>query len=387
MSADAVVSRKGAHRWASGHPWIYRSDVARRPDAPAGAVLVRDASRHPLGWALWSPASEISLRLLDARADAVIDASWWRDRLRRSADRRASLGGVTSAWRVVHAEADGCPSLVVDRYGEWVVVQLLSAGVEAFRSPIVQALGDVLAPAGILARNDAAVRAKEGLARTTELLAGDVPREIEVREHGVRYLAAPWDGQKTGAFLDQRENRVRAGQLARGRALDCFSYHGSFALHLAQRAERVTAVDSSGAALARARENAARNDISTIDFVEADVFDFLRDAESRGDRYDTVVLDPPAFAKTRSALAAALRGYKEINLRAMRLLAPGGMLFTASCSFHLSKPMFLDMLTSAAADSGRRITLRQLLGQPLDHPEVLTIPETGYIKAAIVEAD
>ena len=387
MSADAVVSRKGAHRWASGHPWIYRSDVARRPDAPAGAVLVRDASRHPLGWALWSPASEISLRLLDARADAVIDASWWRDRLRRSADRRASLGGVTSAWRVVHAEADGCPSLVVDRYGEWVVVQLLSAGVEAFRSPIVQALGDVLAPAGILARNDAAVRAKEGLARTTELLGGDVPREIEVREHGVRYLAAPWDGQKTGAFLDQRENRVRAGQLARGRALDCFSYHGSFALHLAQRAERVTAVDSSGAALARARENAARNDISTIDFVEADVFDFLRDAESRGDRYDTVVLDPPAFAKTRSALAAALRGYKEINLRAMRLLAPGGMLFTASCSFHLSKPMFLDILTSAAADSGRRITLRQLLGQPLDHPEVLTIPETGYIKAAIVEAD
>ena len=387
MSADAVVSRKGAHRWASGHPWIYRSDVARRPDAPAGAVLVRDASRHPLGWALWSPASEISLRLLDARADAVIDASWWRDRLRRSADRRASLGGVTSAWRVVHAEADGCPSLVVDRYGEWVVVQLLSAGVEAFRGPIVEALGDVLAPAGILARNDAAVRAKEGLARTTELLAGDVPREIEVREHGVRYLAAPWDGQKTGAFLDQRENRVRAGQLARGRALDCFSYHGSFALHLAQRAERVTAVDSSGAALARARENAARNDISTIDFVEADVFDFLRDAESRGDRYDTVVLDPPAFAKTRSALAAALRGYKEINLRAMRLLAPGGMLFTASCSFHLSKPMFLDILTSAAADSGRRITLRQLLGQPLDHPEVLTIPETGYIKAAIVEAD
>src|SRR6185437_6703159 len=200
------------------------------------------------------------------------------------------------------------------------------------------------------------VRAKEGLARTTELLAGAVPREIEVREHGVRYLAAPWDGQKTGAFLDQRENRVRAGQLARGRGLDCFSYHGSFALHLAQRAERVTAVDSSGAALARARENAARNDLATIDFVEADVFDFLRDAESRGEHYDTIVLDPPAFAKTRSSLAAALRGYKEINLRAMRLLAPGGMLFTASCSFHLSKPMFLDMLTSAAADSGRRIT-------------------------------
>lgn len=387
MSADAVVSRKGAHRWASGHPWIYRSDVTRRPDVPAGAVLVRDAARRPLGWALWSPASEISLRLLDPRADAVIDEAWWRDRLRASAARRASLGVDISAWRLVHAEADGCPSLVVDRYDQWLVIQLLSAGLEAFRAPIVAALVEMFAPAGVLARNDAAVRTKEGLARETVLLAGDVPREIEIREHGVRYLAAPWDGQKTGAFLDQRENRVLAGQLGRGRALDCFSYHGSFALHLAQRADRVTAVDSSGAALARARENAARNAIDTIDFVEADVFDFLRDAESRGERYDTIVLDPPAFAKTRGALASALRGYKEINLRAMRLLSSGGMLFTASCSFHLSKPLFLEMLSRAAADSGRRMILRRFLGQPLDHPEVLTIPETGYIKAAVVEAE
>ncbi|HEX6809858.1 MAG TPA: class I SAM-dependent rRNA methyltransferase [Gemmatimonadaceae bacterium] len=387
MSADAVVSRKGAHRWASGHPWIYRSDVTRRPDVPAGAVLVRDAARRPLGWALWSPASEISLRLLDARPDAVIDAAWWRDRLRASAARRASLGDDTSAWRVVHAEADGCPSLVVDRYGQWLVIQLLSAGLEAFRAPIVGALVELFAPAGVLARNDAAVRTKEGLTRETTLLVGDVPREIEIREHGVRYLAAPWDGQKTGAFLDQRENRVLAGELARGRALDCFSYHGSFALHLAQRADRVTAVDSSLAALARARENAARNAIDTIDFVEADVFDFLRDAESRGERYDTIVLDPPAFAKTRGALASALRGYKEINLRAMRLLSSGGILFTASCSFHVSKALFLETLARAAADSGRRMTLRQFLGQPLDHPEVLTIPETGYIKAAVIAAE
>jgi len=387
VSADAVVSRKGAHRWASGHPWIYRSDVTRRPDAPAGAVLVRDTARRPLGWALWSPASEISLRLLDARADAVIGAAWWRDRLQASAARRASLGSDVSAWRVAHAEADGCPSLVVDRYDRWLVIQLLSAGLEAFRAPILDALIELCAPAGVLARNDAAVRTKEGLARQTVLLAGDVPREIEVREHGVRYLAAPWDGQKTGAFLDQRENRVLAGQLARGRALDCFSYHGSFALHMAQRADRVTAVDSSLAALARARENAARNAIDSIDFVEADVFEYLRDAESRGDRYETIVLDPPAFAKTRGALASALRGYKEINLRAMRLLSSGGILLTASCSFHLSKPLFLEMLTRAAADSGRRMTLRHILGQPLDHPEVLTIPETGYIKAAVIQAE
>jgi 23S rRNA (cytosine1962-C5)-methyltransferase len=203
----------------------------------------------------------------------------------------------------------------------------------------------------------------------------------------VRYLAAPWDGQKTGAFLDQRENRARVAQLARGRALDCFSYHGSFALHLARRAERVMALDSSADALARARRNAGLNEAHHIDFVEANAFDFLRSREREGaDGFETIVLDPPAFAKTRAALPGALRGYKEINLRAMRLLAPGGCLFTASCSFHLTKPLFLEMLESAAADSGRRIALRELRGQPLDHPEILTIPESAYLKGAVLEA-
>jgi 23S rRNA (cytosine1962-C5)-methyltransferase len=205
-------------------------------------------------------------------------------------------------------------------------------------------------------------------------------------EYGVRYLAAPWDGQKTGAFLDQRENRALAGTIARGRALDCFSYHGSFALHLARQAASVIALDASAPALARARENAARNDIRNIEFIEADAFEWLRAAERRRERFDTIVLDPPAFAKTRDALSSALRGYKEINLRAMRLLAPGGMLFTASCSYHLTKALFLEVLEAAAADSGRRIALREMRGQPLDHPEVLTIPETGYIKGALLEA-
>jgi 23S rRNA (cytosine1962-C5)-methyltransferase len=230
------------------------------------------------------------------------------------------------------------------------------------------------------------VRAREGLARETTLLHGDVPREIEVVEHGVRYLADPWSGQKTGAFLDQRENRVFIGDLARGEALDCFSYHGSFALHLARRADHVIALDSSGPALARAEENAARNGVDRIEFVEADAFDYLRDREREGRRFDTIVLDPPAFAKNREAVAAALRGYKEVNLRAMKLLAPGGLLYTASCSFHITKPLFLEMLQAAAADSGRRIALRAIRGQPIDHPEVLTIPETGYIKGALLEA-
>src|SRR5688572_2097810 len=382
----AVVSSKGARRWAHGHPWIYRSDVVRQPDAGAGAALVENGAGAPLGWALWSPRSEISLRLLDRAPNARIDAAWWRARLELAIARRAPLDDVATAFRLVHGEADACPSLICDRYDRWLVVQLLSAGLERFREDIVGALVELVRPDGILARNDVPVRAKEVLPRETMVLSGEVPREIEVMEYGLRYLAAPWDGQKTGAFLDQRENRALAGAVARGRALDCFSYHGSFALHLARQATSVLALDASAPALARARENAARNDIHNIEFVEADVFEWLRAAERRRERFDTIVLDPPAFAKTRDAVSSALRGYKEINLRAMRLLAPGGTLFTASCSYHLTKALFLEVLEAAAADSGRRITLRELRGQPLDHPEILTIPESGYIKGALLEA-
>ena len=262
----------------------------------------------------------------------------------------------------------------------------MSAGLETCRGHIVDALRALVNPAGILARNDVPLRQKEQLPLQVELLDGQVPRTIEVNEHGVRYLAAPWDGQKTGAFLDQRENRVAAGAVARGRALDCFAYHGSFALHLARRAREVIALDSSAPALQRALENAALNALTNIVAVEADAVEWLRDAERRRDRFDTIALDPPAFAKNKASIPAALRGYTEINLRAMRLLAPGGMLFTASCSFHLGKPMFLDMLQQAAQDSGRRIALRSVSGQPSDHPEVLGIPETGYIKGAMLEA-
>ena len=384
--SDVVVSARGAKRWASGHPWIFRSDVIGEPRVAAGAVTVRQRTGPPLGVALWSPKSEIALRRLDTNASATIDAAWWRERLTRAIRRRSGIEAHANAYRFVYGEADGCPSLIVDRYDKWLVVQLLSAGIEHFRHDIVQTLAELTSPAGILARNDAPVREREGLARETVVLAGDVPKEIEVQEHGVRYLAAPWEGQKTGAFLDQRENRVLVGQIARGRALDCFAYHGSFALHLAQRAEQVTALDSSAAALARAQANAVRNGRANIRFVEADAFDFLRAEERAKSRYETIVLDPPAFAKSRAAVQSATRGYKEINLRAMRLLAPGGMLFTASCSFHLTKPAFLAMLEEAAADSGRRIALRQLRGQPVDHPEIVTIPESGYLKGALLEA-
>jgi len=386
MRNTARVTAKGMRRWESGHPWIYRSDLTERPDCDAGAVVVLDNRGRPLGWALWSPLSEISLRFLDADTDAELDAEWWKARIERAMQIRVGLETITNAYRVVHGEADGLPSLVVDRYDRWAVVQLMSAGLEAFRAEIVQAILEVTRVDGILARNDAPLRSKEGLARETTVLHGDVPKEIEIDEHGIRYIAAPWTGQKTGAFLDQRENRRLAGEVARGIALDCFSYHGSFALHLARNADRVIALDSSAQALDRARQNASLNGMENIDFVESNAFDFLREKEDAGARFDTIVLDPPAFAKTRNSVPAALRGYKDINMRAMRILAPGGMLFTASCSFHIGKALFLEVLEAAASDSGRRIALREIRGQPIDHPEVLTIPETGYIKGALLQA-
>jgi 23S rRNA (cytosine1962-C5)-methyltransferase len=384
--AHAVISARGARRWSSGHPFVFRSDVLHPPDAPPGAVPVRDPQGRSLGVALWSPASEISLRLLDRSGDTTIDETWWHERIAHAIARRKPIMELTTAYRLVFGEGDGLPSLIADRYDHWLVVQFLSAGLEAFRSEIVEALRALTGTEGILARNDASVRAREGLERTVELLWGDVPREVEVTEHGVRYMAALHTGQKTGAFLDQRENRVLCGSLARGRALDLFSYHGSFALHLARRADQVTAVDSSAPALERASENVALNGLANVTLVEADVFDFLRDRTAEGARYDMIVVDPPAFAKNKGSLAGATRGYRDVNLHAMRLLEPGGLLYTASCSYHLSKPLFLAMLQDAAAGAGRRMILRAVTAQPLDHPEVLTVPETGYLKGALLEA-
>lgn len=382
--ASARVSARGAARWTRGHPWIYRSDVIDAPDTP-GVIPVLDQQGRFLGQALCSPRSEIRLRLLE-RSDRPLDAAWWTSQLRAALARRGGLDA--TAYRVVHAEGDGLPSLVVDRYDRWVVVQLLSAGIETQRAAILEAIGSVMQPEGILLRNDVPVRGKEGLSQEVELACGAVPEQVTVREGAVQYIAAPWTGQKTGAFLDQRPNRVLAGALTPpgARALDCFSYHGSFALHLAHRAGSVLALDSSAAALERGAENAALNGFTNISWREADAFEELRRLERAGERFDIIALDPPAFAKTKSAVPQALRGYHEINLRAMRVLAPGGVLVTASCSWHVSRPRFLEMLAAAGADSGRRLVLREVLGQGVDHPELITVPETGYLKGAVLVA-
>ena len=378
------MTPRGAERWVRGHPWIYRSEVLAGPDAP-GVVRVADGRGRFIGQALYSPRSEIRLRLLE-RTDRPIDPAWWLEHLEACTARRGQID--SNAYRVVHGEGDGIPSLIADRYDRWLVLQILSAGLETMRDAIVSALVEVLRPDGILLRNDAPARRREGLTSESAEAHGSVPRQIEVQEGEIRYLAAPWDGQKTGAFLDQRPNRLLAGRLMPegGRALDCFAYHGSFSLQLARRAANVVALDASQEALARGAANAALNRLGNITWRETDAFQTLRELERARERFDFVVLDPPAFAKSRASVAAALRGYREINLRAMRILAPGGTLLTASCSFHVQLPQFLGMLAEAAGDSGRRITLQQVLGPGEDHPVVLTIPETGYLKGAVLKA-
>jgi len=386
LDVVATISPRGVKRLKSGHPWIFRSDVVDRPNAGAGIVRVESARGEPLGWALWSPASEISLRHIEGSPARTPDAAWWHTKLAKAIARREPILGESNAFRLVHGEGDGLPSLVVDKYGDHLVVQILSAGVDAWTHEIVDALRDLTGAVGILARNDPAARGREGLPREVRLLSGDVPRTLEVVEHGVRYIAAPWDGQKTGAFLDQRENRELIGSRTKGEALDCFAYHGSFALHMAKRATRVTALDVSAPALSRVAAHAAMNGFTNVTPLEGDAFDVLRAWNREGRQFDTIVVDPPAFAKTRGALEGARRGYKDINLQALRLLAPGGTLFTASCSFHVSRAMFFEMLQEAASDSGRRIAIRAITGQPLDHPELLTVPETGYLKGALLDA-
>lgn len=379
------VSRRAAGRWQRGHPWIYASDVVGRGPASPGIVDVEQRNGMPLGVALWSPQSQIRLRRLDDPG-VTIDDAWWTRRIRTAAGRREALAGNPTAFRLVHGEADGLPSLIVDRYGDVLVAQLLSAGLESERPSVLHALIELFAPRGILLRNDATVRQHEGLAESIEPVHGEVPDEVEVREGVVRYLVSPRHGQKTGAFLDQRVNRLLMGERASGSALDVFTYQGHFALHMARQATAVLGIDQSGPALGMARRNATLNDMYHVAWREANAFDELRRLETEGARFDTIVVDPPAFVKSRAALGDGMRGYQEINLRAMRLLATGGSLLTCSCSYHVDLATFVGVLRSAAEDSGRRIALERAVGQAEDHPEVLTIPESGYLKGALLRA-
>jgi 23S rRNA (cytosine1962-C5)-methyltransferase len=384
---EVRVNRKAAGRIASGHPWIFSSDIAFRDGAGAGEpVKVADQRGRPLGTAHYSSASQISLRMLSRQVEEI-DRDFFLRRLLAAEQHRRSVVRDSDAYRVVHGEADLLPALIVDRYGDHLVMQTLDQGMDAAKAVIASCLEEIFHPRGIVLRNDVAVRVKEELPLETAVLAGEVPESVAVRMNGFSMRANLLHGQKTGIYLDQRENYRAVARYATGgcRALDCFTSTGGFALHLAAGCQAVEAVDSSGPALDTARANAESNGIANIQFSEADVFDLLSGYAGARRQFSLVVLDPPAFAKSRRNLEAAVSGYKEINLRALQLLAPGGILVTCSCSHHLSESMLLELVAQAGLDVNRTLRVLERRTQSQDHPILLTVPETLYLKCLILQ--
>jgi 23S rRNA (cytosine1962-C5)-methyltransferase len=381
--STCTITARGEERVRLGHPWIYRADVVNVQAEGGDIVQVLGPRRRTIGYALFSDRSQIPLRLL-TRGDAPADESLLRARLANAIRFRQTLALDATAYRLVHGEADLLPSLVVDRYADYLVVQMLSQGMDRLMPAITRMLVDLVAPTGILARNDPKVRGLEGLEQKVEVLHGEIPESVVVREGPVEYAVDLRKGQKTGLFLDQRENREAAARYARGRLLDCFSYSGGFALRLARQCPEAEALDISAEAVARIRENAARNGVPHIEAREVNVFDELRRLEKAGARYDTIVLDPPAFAKNKASVPNALAGYKEINLRAMRLLSSGGYLVTCSCSYNVNEELFAEVIHQASSDSHTPVAIVEKRMQGRDHPVLVGVPETYYLKCFIL---
>jgi 23S rRNA (cytosine1962-C5)-methyltransferase len=382
MTPTVTISTRGEQRLRGGHPWIYRTDTGDVSAAGGDIVAIRNTKGRLLGHALYSDRSQIAIRMLtygERPADEALIAA----RIDAAIAFRESLGIDGTAYRLVHGEADLLPSLIVDRYGDYLVVQALSQGMDRLLPAVTRMLVERLHPAGVLARNDPRARALDGLPQTVEVLWGDVPQGVTVRESGIEYDVDLRHGQKTGLFLDQRENREAAARYARGRVLDCFTYNGGFALNLASHAQETIAFDISDEAVARVRANAQRNGLQ-VDARVGNVFDELRGLDRLKERFDMIVLDPPAFAKTKSAVEKAVTGYKEINLRALKLLNPGGILVTCSCSYNISEGAFAQIVYEAALDAETHVTMVEKRMQGRDHPVLLTVPETFYLKCFIL---
>ena len=385
MTEDRVViSSRGVERLRSGHFWVYRSDI-REAQAGAGAIVrVTDERGRFHGRAFYSDKSQIAVRLL-TREDVPIDRAFFAERLRAAAAYRDIVVEDTDAFRLVYGESDRLPSVVVDRYGDYLVIQTLSQAAERRKELLVEILAELFSPKGILERNDPKVRLLEGLEQRVSVVHGEIPDEIVAKENGVSFVYDLAKGQKTGSFLDQRENHRAARRYASGRVLDCFSYQGGFALTIAERCEHVEVVDMGPAAIQSGRRNVELNSIANVTFREGNTFDILKEYDEANRRFQMVILDPPAFAKNRDSVEAAHRGYKEINLRALKLLKPGGFLLTCSCSYHISEALFLQILAEAANDARKTVVVAERRTQAQDHPILLTMPETHYLKCLIVK--
>ncbi len=388
----AFVTKKGAKRVrSSGHLWIYKSDVQRVEAEGGDLVAVYDEGKNFVGKAFYSDSSEITLRIFTTK-DEPVEKEFWRKKIVEAAKQRseppAVAGGLnsqkTNAQRLIYSEGDLIPSLIVDDYNGIFVIQTLSQGSDKLKETFVEILREEFSPTAIIERNDAKVRQRENLPMQAGVLFGEVVNETVIEQDGVKFYIAPLEGQKTGSFLDQRENHFAVRNYAFGRGLDCFTFNGGFALNLAQVCDQVLAIDISEDAINLAKRNAELNGVENIEFRTANVFDALRDYEKAGEKFDCIVLDPPAFVKSRSALRSAVRGYKEINLRALKLLNKGGILVTCSCSFHFSEEIFLETLAESVRDSKRRVHLIEKRMQAADHPILVGMPETYYLKCFIL---
>lgn len=381
-NGTVVIRKRGAERVQRGHLWVYRTDIAKA-NADAGSIVsVRNERGNLLGKAFYSSKSQIALRFL-TRGNVPIDELFFKTRFEMADRLREQLGVDPFLSRRIYSEGDFLPGLIIDRYQDWLVVQSLIQGTDKIQ-PLLTEILQQRHPS-ILFRNDSRVRELEGLELKQEVIGGPLPETLMVDEDGKKIAVSLSGGQKTGSYLDQRDNHQAARRLARGQALDAFTYGGGFALQIADVCERVEAVDISAAAAEMVRSNAERNGLTNIEAIEANAFDYLRDKYKQGARYDTIVLDPPAFAKNKESLEGALRGYKEINNRAMRLLRSGGILITCSCSHHVTEGLFAEMLADAAKDAGCWARVLERRFQSRDHPILLTVPETLYLKCFILE--
>lgn len=383
--ASVVISPRGVERLRAGHLWIYRSDVRSAQAEPGAVVRLLDERGHYQGRAFYSDKSQISIRLL-TREDIPVDRTFFTERLRHAAELRKRVVDNSDSYRLVYGDGDLLSSLVIDRYGDYLVIQTLSQGTERLKPLLVEILVEMFSPKGVLERNDPRVRLLEALDQRVGVLYGQIPEEIITNENGVRFALSLEKGQKTGSFLDQRENHWAARQYASGEVLDCFSYQGGFALTIADRCQHVEAVEMAPAAIEAAKRNQALNSIGNVSFREGNTFDILKEYDEAGRRFQAVILDPPAFAKNRDSVAAAHRGYKEINLRALKLLEPGGFLITCSCSYHISEALFLQIVAEAATDARKPVEVVERRTQARDHPILLTVPETHYLKCLILRA-